>query len=321
MKTEFMASVSRGFNRIGFQIKKHSPEILLGVGITGVVTSAVMACKATTKVNDILEQAKAQLDSVHAVIEADAVSKAPQYSEEDGKKAIAVVYLKTGLEFVKLYGPSVTLGVASIMSILASHNIMNKRNLALAAAYTAVDTSFKEYRGRVVERFGDALDRELKYGIITKEIEEVTVDENGEEKVEKKTVEVVDKKLVGHSEFARFFDETCMGWVRNAERNKKFLVDQQRYANDKLKAKGYLTLNSVYEMLGMQITQAGSLVGWVYDEKSETLSNYVDFGIFDIYSEENRAFVNGLEQSILLDFNVDGNIFELMNCAYLKLQR
>ena len=312
MKTELMNAVSRGINRIGLQIKKHSPEILLGAGIAGAVTSAVMACKATTKVHDILDEAKAKLDAVHAVIDTDAASEAPQYSEEDGKKAIAVVYLKTGLELAKLYGPSVTLGALSIVSILTSHNIMNKRNLALAAAYTAVDTSFKEYRGRVVDRFGEALDRELKYNIVTKEIEETTVDENGEEKVEKKLVEVVDRKTVGHSEFARFFDETCRGWVRNAERNKKFLVDQQRYANDKLKARGYLTLNELYEMLGMQITQAGSIVGWVYDEKSETLSNYVDFGIFDIYSEENRAFVNGLEQSILLDFNVDGNIFELM---------
>ena len=115
------------------------------------------------------------------------------------------------------------------------------------------------------------------------------------------------------SEFARFFDETCTGWTRDSERNKKFLVDQQRYANDKLKAKGYLSLNSVYEMLGMQISRAGSMVGWVYNPKLETLSNYVDFGIFDIYKEENRAFVNGLEQSILLDFNVDGNIYDLMN--------
>lgn len=312
MKTEIMNGVTRNLNRVGLKIKKHSPEILLGAGIVGVVTSAVMACKATTKVNGILEDAKQKIDSVHAVIEADANSENPQYSEEDGKKALAVVYAKTGLEFVKLYGPSVTLGVLSITSILTSHNIMNKRNLALAAAYTAVDTGFKEYRGRVVERFGEALDRELKYDLKTQEIEEKTVNEAGEEKVEKKVVESTSKPLTG-SEFARFFDETCTGWTRNPERNKKFLVDQQRYANDKLKAKGYLTLNDVYEMLGMQITQAGSIIGWVYDPKSETLSNYVDFGIFDIYKEENRAFVNGLEQSILLDFNVDGNIFDLMH--------
>lgn len=312
MKTEFMTCVSRKLNHIGLSVKKHSPEILLGAGIVGVVTSAVMACKATTKVNDILEEAKQKIDSVHAVIEADAASENPEYSEEDGKKALAVVYAKTGLEFVKLYGPSVTLGVVSIASILTSHNIMNKRNLALAAAYTAVDTGFKEYRGRVIERFGEALDRELKYDLKTQEIEEKTVDENGEEKVEKKTVETTSQPLTG-SEFARFFDETCTGWTRDPERNKKFLVDQQRWANDKLKAKGYLTLNDVYEMLGMQITRAGSLIGWVYDPKSPTLSNFVDFGIFDIYKEENRAFVNGLEQSILLDFNVDGNIYDLMN--------
>lgn len=309
-KTEFMSSLSRSFGKAGLKLKKHSPEILLGVGLVGVVTSAVMACKATTKVDEILQETKENIDKVHELAERDDLP-AGAYTEEDVNKDLAIFYAKAGLKLAKVYAPAVVVGVASITSILASYGIMHKRNVALSAAYMAVDTGFKEYRGRVVERFGEALDRELKYNIKAEEIEETIVDENGEVKVEKKTVDVVDKK-VGYSEFARFFDDGCKGWSKSSERNLKFLVDQQRYANDKFRSRGYMVVNEVYEMLGLPITEAGSVVGWVFDEKSSTLSNYIDFGIFDLYRQENRDFVNGYERVILLDFNVDGNIFELM---------
>ena len=191
----------------------------------------------------------------------------------------------------------------SITSILVGHNILRKRNLALAAAYTAVDTGFKEYRGRVVERFGDKLDKELLYNVKAKEIEEVEVDENGNETVVKKTVEVAEPCSQGAYTFC--FDETSSAWVRDAEDNKFFLLRQQEYANEKLRAKGYLFLNEVLDMLGLQRVRAGQAVGWIYNGDGD---GFVDFGIFDIRSEANRNFVNGLEKSIWLNFNVDGDI-------------
>ena len=90
-----------------------------------------------------------------------------------------------------------------------------------------------------------------------------------------------------------------------------FLRNQQQYANDKLRANGYLFLNEVYEMLGIQKTQAGQIVGWVYDDKNENGDNYVDFGMYDVNRSTCRDFVNGYERSILLDFNVDGSILNL----------
>lgn len=316
-KTEFMTSLSRAFGKAGLQLKKHSPEILLGVGLVGVVTSAVMACKATTKVDEILQETKENVDKVHELVERKDLP-AGAYTEEDMNKDLAIFYAKAGLKLAKLYAPAVVVGVASITSILASYGVMHKRNVALSAAYMAVDTGFKEYRGRVVERFGEALDRELKYNIKAEEITETVVDENGEVHETTKTVSVVDKKA-GYSEFARFFDDGCKGWSKSSERNLKFLVDQQRYANDKLKARGWVIVNEIYEMLGIPVTEAGSQVGWVYDEYSDTLSNYIDFGIFDLYRQENRDFVNGYERVILLDFNTDGNVFELMGRKKTKV--
>jgi len=308
-KIQIPASVTRAVGKAMFQIKKHSPEILLVVGVAGGVTSAVMACKATTKAGAILDETKQNLEAIHTV--ANDPAYADQYTENDVKKDTALVYAKTCLNFAKLYGPSVALGAASVGCIFASNNIMRKRNLALAAAYATEHMGFKEYRERLVERFGEELDRELKYDIKAKEIEETVVNEDGTETVIKKTVNSADPNL--NSDYARFFDEFCAGWTRDAEYNLMFLKHQQAHANDILKKRGYIYLNEVYAMLGIPQTKAGQVVGWVYDEAHPIGDNYIDFGIYNLYNEAARDFVNGREKSILLDFNVDGNIWELMN--------
>lgn len=302
---QLTTSATRAFHKAGFQIKKHSPEILVVTGVIGTVVSAVMACKATTKVNTIMEKTKTNVDAIHECVNNPELVE--EYTVEDSKKDLAIVYAQTGLEFAKLYGPSVVLGAASITSILVGHNILHKRNLALAAAYQVVDTGFKQYRGRVVERFGEQMDKELKYDIKAKEIEETVTDKKGKEKTVTKTVEVANP-IAAQSPYTVCFDETCTGWQRDAEANKFFLLRQQDYANEKLRARGYLFLNEVYDMVGARRTKAGQVVGWVYDESNPIGDNYVDFGIFDIHSEDARNFVNGLEKSIWLSFNVDGDI-------------
>lgn len=317
-KSNIANSATRALNKIGFKVKKHSPEILLVGGIVGTVASAVLACKASTKAHLILEETKHQMDIIHEGVEKGEVKSLMDngetaivpYDEEDGKKDIAIVYAQTGLKFVKLYGPAIALGALSIGCILASNNIMRKRNIALAAAYATVDKGFKEYRGRVIERFGKDLDRELKYNIKAKEIEEVIVNEDGTEQTVTKTINTA--SVNGESDYARFFDEYCTGWTKDPEANLKFLRLTQSYANTKLQKQGYLYLNDVYEMLGIQTTKAGHVVGWIYDKEHPTGDNYVDFGIYDLHDENKRAFVNGYERSILLDFNVDGNIWEKM---------
>jgi hypothetical protein len=314
-KAMFMNNVSRTFHKVGFKLKKHSPEILVVTGIVGLVGSGVLACKATLKVNEVLDQTKEDLDKIHRCMENEELIESGQYSLEYGKKDITTVYAHTAVEFVKLYGPSVLLGAVSVTSILVGHRILRQRSLALAAAYTAVDKSFKEYRERVVDRFGKELDHELRYDIKAKEVEETVVDENGNETVVKKTVNVASAP---YSEYSRLFDETCSAWTKDAEYNRVFLHGQQSMANTILQKRGHLFLNEVYEMLGMDKTRAGSAVGWVYDPKNPDLHNYVDFGIFenvyadDKHGEAKRNFINGYERSILLDFNVDGNVWDLM---------
>lgn len=331
-KFEITKSMTRAFGKAGLTCKKYAPEALIISGVVGVVTSAIMACKATTKVNDILEEAKENTHNLHLVATAAGLKEATDefsnedirkidilsakedvknYNTQDLKKDTTIIYVQTAVKFIKLYGPAFVLGALSITSILASNNILRKRNVALAAAYATVDKGFKEYRNRVVERFGKDMDRELKYNIKAKEIEETTKDAKGKEKTVKKSIEVAD--VNEYSDYARFFDELCTGWKRDAEYNLMFLKHQQNYANEKLQKQGYLFLNDVYDMLGIPKTKAGQIVGWIYDEAHPDIyDNFVDFGIYDLYNEKARDFVNGREKSILLDFNVDGNILDLI---------
>lgn len=319
-KDEIMNKMSGAFNNVSFKMKKHSPEILMVAGVAGVVVSAVMACKATLKVDAVMDETKEKMDKIHEAEEKGVTDSGEDYSREDAKKDTVIVYAKTGLKLAKTYAPAVAIGALSITSILASNNILRKRNVALAAAYATVDKSFKEYRNRVIEKFGQEVDRELKYNIKAEKVTATEVDEEtGKEKKVKKNAFVVNPSDV--SGYARFFEKYTVDedgnsilnrhWEPNNEYNIMFIKAQENYANDLLKAKKRLFLNDVYEMLGLPRTKAGQVVGWVYDKDNPVGDNYVDFGLYAdnlSYSD----FANGLDPAILLDFNVDGNIWEMM---------
>lgn len=308
-KNELMKSVSLTCNRIGFQIQKKSPELLVVAGIAGVVVSAVMACKATIKACEVADETKETLDEIHKAEEAGITNAGKDYSTEDTKKDLTATYIHTGVKYVKLYAPSVILGAASITCIVASHRVLKKRNIALAAAYTTLDKSFKDYRSRVIERFGEQVEKEIRYNIKAKEIKKTVVDESGKKE---KVKEVVDVPAVDgwdpsqYSPYARSFDEAHSQWTKNPEMNLYYLKARQAQATDALRARGHLFLNEVYDMLGFPRTKAGAVVGWLYDPKRPELGDpYVDFGICEI--QDGDGFEE-YSKSYILDFNVVGDI-------------
>lgn len=298
--------INRFIKKTSFKVKEKSPEILMVAGVVGVVAGTVLACKATTKIGDILDDAKENIDTIkHYTENPEELPEKAEYTEEDGKKDLTIVYAQTGLAIAKLYAPAVLVSALSLTAIVSSNKILRKRNAVAIAAYKALDKGYKAYRGRVAERFGKDVEREILYGIQPTETEEVVVDENGNETTVVKTTNVVNPET--YSPYARFFDEACAGWEKDAEANLLFLRSQQSFANKKLKEQGYLFLNDVYEMLGIPLTEAGQMAGWIYDEENPNGDNFVDFGIYT--GDEARVeFVNGRERNILLDFNCDGYI-------------
>jgi len=293
--------------RTGLVLKAHSPEILLVLGITGTVASAILACRATLKVEKVLDNHKSKTDKINECWARIKKGEIPidEYSEQDYKKDLVVTYTQTAVDFIKLYGPAITLGVVSIACIISGHGIMRKRNIALMAAYKAIEEGFNAYRKRVIEEYGEEKDYMYKHGLHSETVMETEVDEDGKTHKVKKTKLIEDPN--GTSVYARFFDEGCSQWSKTSEYNLMFLRAQQNYHNDLLKARGHVFLNEVYDALGIPRTQAGSIVGWVIGDGD----NFIDFGIFDGDRIRARDFVNGYERSILLDFNVDGVIYDL----------
>ena len=304
--------ITKNINKFGLKIKQHGPEILIVSGIIGVAASTVLACKATIKAKEVLDEAKENINKIHECASNEHIKCSGEYTEEDMKKDLTTVYVQTGVKLIRNYAPAVILGTLSLSAIITSNNILRQRNVTLAAAYATLDKSFKEYRKRVIERVGEEAEKEIRYNVKAKTIEETIVDENGKEKKVKKEIKVIGKN---YSQFAKFFDESSKEWEKDPEYNLVFLRQQQAWANDKLRAKGYLFLNEVYDMLGLQPTKAGQMYGWIYDPDNPNHSgdNFVDFGIYDGHREVVRDFVNGYERSILLDFNVDGYILDKLN--------
>lgn len=305
---ELMTTVTNGLAKMKLGVKKHSPEILVAVGVVGTVTSVVLACKATLKANDILGDAKHQLDTVHELEgEYAEAGRESEYSSEDAKKDVRTIYIQTFVKVAKLYAPAAGLCIVSLGSMIASNRILQKRNAALAAAYIAVDKGFREYRERVVDKFGEAVDEQLRFGIKAEEVEkEVTDEKTGKTKKVKQTLDVVNGDPSG---YVRYFTRSNPDWNDDEGAVLTFFRAQQCYANDKLRAIKHVTLNDVYNMLNFKDSKAGMVVGWRFDEVNPTGDNYIEFAVKKVYL---RNELGEFEEAYAVDFNVDGNIYDYM---------
>lgn len=307
MKQEIINKATRLLSSTQYQVKKHSPEILMVAGIAGTIVGTVLACKATTKVSEIIEEKNKNVEDVHTCLE----DNTKDYTEEDSKKDLTIIYAQTGVKLFKLYAPAIGVMALSFASIIAGHKVLKKRNIAIAAAYAAIDKGFKQYRKNVIEEFGEGVDQQMRFGLKSKEIKKK--DKDG--KTVKETEYYIDPEgnpLDNISEYARFFDAASENFAKDPEYNMMFLRRQQDYANEMLKSRGHLFLNEVYDLLDIPRSKAGQVVGWVYDKNGNTKGdNYVDFGLYR-NDQGTRRFVNGLEYNILLDFNVDGVIYDLI---------
>lgn len=289
-------SITSKVGRAALQTSKNSPTLLFGAGMVGFVATVALASRATLKMDTVVDETKENLQTAKELSE----KNRPDYSADDYKKDVFYIYSRATVDTFKLYAPAIVIGGLSIACLTGSHHILSKRNAGLMAAYTALDSAFTEYRRRVSETLGADTDREFRYG---SEIRTTTKASDGS---------VVDVKRVGpygSSGYARFFDEFSQEFSRNHETNLFFLKCQQNTLNDRLHSRGHLFLNEAYESLGMPATNFGAVVGWLSNGDGD---NYVDFGIFENHELRARDFVNGRENSILVDFNVDGMIYGML---------
>lgn len=278
-------------------VQKNSPTLLFGAGVVGVIVTVVLASRATLRMEEVIDETQTKLDAardLHAKGHA-------SYTDNDYKQDVALIYAQSAGNVTKLYAPSIVVGVLSIGALSGSHIILTRRNVAVTAAYAAVEKGFSEYRARVLNDVGEDKEREYRYGTINQLVTKKT--KKGE------VVETV--KRVGPdgaSIYARFFDNRSSSWNPQPEYNMMFLRAQQNYANDKLQARGHVLLNDVYDSLGIERSKEGCVVGW---RTADGGDNYIDFGIFEgQHMDRFYDFVTGAEGAILLDFNVDGLVYD-----------
>lgn len=305
--TNISSTVAKKAGKAELVLKKNSPEILLGIGIVGFVGTVVAACKATTRADDVLEFHKAKVKDIHDAKEIadNNPEEELEYTDDMYRMDLAMRYVKTSGNFVKLYAPTIALGTLSLACILTSRNIMQKRYLGMVAAYNGISAAFEEYRKRVRDEYGDEMDRHFRYGAEYKTLP--VVDENGKKTGEKEKTENVDTGLVlPNDDTCRFFDSNNPNWDQNPNFSMMFLRGQQNYLNDILHTRGHVFLNEVYDALGFPHTPQGAVLGWIEGEGDD----YIEFGLYDQNKDSVRRFVNGTDNTILLEFNHCGVILD-----------
>ena len=296
-------TLRKSFKKAQLTVRKHSPEILMVAGVIGTVAGAVMACKETLELEDVLDeckQEKMELEEQYAMCE--------EYSEDALKKDKVKLTIKQAAKIVKLYAPSVIMEATSIGVIFASNDIMRKRNASMAAAYATLNSMYKRYRQNVIESYGEEVDKDMRFGVKHEKVTEI--DEDGNKvKIDARIVDL-DNTALAISDYSRFFQSGCKGFDASSGRyNLLYLKGIQAMFNNKLIADGYVMLNDVYRELGFDTIPEGWSIGWVYDEANPIGDNYIDFGLYEARNKNQRA-VNGWEPVILMDFNVDGNLYE-----------
>ena len=285
--TKFIPNaVSRQVGRQILLAQKNSPKILFGLGIAGALTGTVLACKATLKLTDVLDEMEEEITGVKENL-----------GESDGyHKDLVYVYAKGAYNISRLYAPAFVVGSLSVAALTGSHVTLTRRNAGLTAAYAAVARTLDEYRDRVREELGEEKENTIYNALSFEERK----DENG------KKIQAAVRDPNAYSMYAKIFDAASPNWKKNAELNRLFVQCQQNYANHLLHSRGHLFLNEVYDMLGLDRSQAGQVVGWTMAGDGD---QFVDFGMFEM---PNADFINGWERNIILDFNVDGVVWDAL---------
>lgn len=278
--------------------------------VTAVVTSLFAfgtVIKATIDIQDELDEHMNNINDIKSAYNEseqtynrDDVAKEGEEANKQYKKDLTKEYGGTALTVAKYYVLPVTLEAASIFTIVTSNKISRKRNAELTAGLTAVQAMYDRYRQNVIAEYGEEKDRDFRLGIHREKTDVITVDDRGNEKTKKGESEVQDPNAVADI-WCRCFDESNDNWSKDYMVNRNFLFAQQAALNNMLKAKKYITFNEACEALDLPQSELGQTWGWVYDPD---ICVQIDLGIKDITNERKRAFVNGDERNIFIDWKI-----------------
>ena len=284
-----------------FHLKKAAPTIAVVSGAAGTVVAGVWAVKKSVDdAPDVLEEVAVHLEKAR---------------KSESKGAMVKAYGYSFGRIIKLYSGPIVVEILSVTGILVGYKVINGRFAAMSATAAALEElnarmerDHEGYREALKAKFGEDFDKDITWKGEGTRIEHPSpidpeTGEYGEYKIDDST-----PLTEGISPYAVIFDEMSTEWSKDPEYNKMTLLRIQQTCNDMLHARGHLFLNDVYKELGIPETRIGQMVGWLDNGDGD---GYVDFGMYDVKAVNNRKeFINGYEPSILLDFNVDGVIWD-----------
>lgn len=276
-------------------IKKHGPEILVWVGVTGIVTGTVLACKETRKIEPILEEHKDTLNDIHMATDTGILvdketSNGVPYTDKDKRRDLAMCYGKTAVELGKVYWPSFLIISGSIGCILKSHSILNKRNLGLTVAYAGLSQVFDEYRKNIIDKFGEEADVEARYAVKAKKNKKGEV-----------TYEMTED--TSENDHSRFFDAESRLWDGNVNLNLSALKAQEQKLNRILKYRRshMVTLNEVYDAVDVRPSKDGQILGYIYrpgiDPVDENgFPEIIKIAIYSLNRKNNKSALKTIDE-------------------------
>ena len=221
------------FDKVLTFTKEHNPEILVGLGVAGMMTSTVLAVKATPKALDIIEDKKADLGVTYLT-----------------RKEIAQATWK-------LYAPSIGVALASAACIILGTSKSIKRNTALATVYALSESTLREYQSKAKEMLGEEkaaeLDREVAKARVRKREVTTIVETEGSEYIHH----------TGNGDTLVY--DTLSGRYFRSSRN---AIESAVNSINKSLLNDYITtLNEFYNEMCVPTIGAGSLIGWKSDKE------------------------------------------------------
>lgn len=215
--------VTKIFKDVRNGLSKHSPEILTGIGIAGMVTTVIFAVQATPKALQLIEEKK----------------------DEEHKDEL------TALETVKVawkpYVPAAVTGIVSVACLIGANSVHAKRNAALATAYQLSSTALSDYKEKLIETVGEKKEKAVR-------------DKIAQDKVDKDPIESTNviisgsgKSLCYDPQFGQYFESTIDDIKRAVTELNYRMINR---------GEEYVSLNDFYDELGIERIDVGEQLGW-----------------------------------------------------------
>lgn len=253
-------------NTVKNKVVKHSPEILLGVGIVSGIAAVGFAIRSTRDVDVVIDGLKNNLDDVKTAKE---TLEPEKYPIEAYRKDLVTSYATAGINLAGLYTPTIVCEAISIASLLTSFNVLSKRNAALTAAFAGVYSEYISYRERVAQRYGQEVEYELYNDISVEEIEVEKEGKDGKKKVVKEKVkkenltEKVNSFFVGKDYCTEW--EDCWDKDVNTDFIKIRLMQAEPVLNRRLASEGFIYMSDIMKTCGVKQTNASRNLAITYD--------------------------------------------------------